>query len=103
MRISDWSSDVCSSDLVMRDLFRATPDGVKLGDRLKSWVPDRLYAPGTTPTYSNYATALGAYIVERVSRERFEVSIERHILRSEERREGKECVSTCRSRWSPAH
>src|SRR3546814_20512220 len=80
MRISDWSSDVCSSDLVMRDLFRATPDGVKLGDRLKSWVPDRLYAPGTTPTYWNYATALGAYIVERVSRERFEDYIERHIL-----------------------
>src|SRR3546814_13492699 len=27
----------------------------------------------------------------------------RHILRSEERRVGKECVSTCRSRWSPYH
>src|SRR3546814_19014878 len=94
-------------ELVMRDLFRATPDGVKLGDRLKSWVPDRLYAPGTTPTYSNYATALGAYIVERVSRERFEVYIERHILtplgRSEERRVGKGCVRTCRARWWPYH
>src|SRR3546814_9096933 len=67
-------------ELVMRDLFRATPDGVKLGDRLKSWVPDRLYAPGTTPTYSNYATALGAYIVERESRERFEVYTERRFL-----------------------
>src|SRR3546814_20708207 len=67
-------------ELVMRDLFRATPDRVKLGDRLKSWVPDRLYAPGTPPTYSNSATELGDYIVERVSRERFAVYIESHIL-----------------------
>ncbi|NIJ37376.1 CubicO group peptidase (beta-lactamase class C family) [Sphingopyxis panaciterrae] len=67
-------------ELVMRNLFRASPDGVKLGDRLKQWVPDRLYAPGTTPTYSNYATALGAYVVERVSGERFEDYSERHIL-----------------------
>lgn len=67
-------------ELVMRDLFRAAPDGVKLGDRLKRWVPTRLYAPGTTPTYSNYATALGAYIVERVSGESFEDYIERRVL-----------------------
>lgn len=67
-------------ELVMRDLFRAKPDHVALGDRLKAWVPERLYPPGTTPTYSNYATALGGYIVERVSGERFENYIERHIL-----------------------
>lgn len=67
-------------ELVMRDLFQAAPDGVGLGDRLKRWVPMRLYPPGTTPTYSNYATALGAYVVERVSSEPFEAYSERHIL-----------------------
>lgn len=67
-------------ELVMRNLFMAAPDGLKLGDRLKRWVPTRLYAPGTTPTYSNYATALGAYIVERVSGERFEDYVERRVL-----------------------
>src|SRR3546814_6690143 len=49
-------------ELVMRDLFRATPDGVKLGDRLMRLVRDRLYAPGTTQTYTTHATALGAFI-----------------------------------------
>jgi CubicO group peptidase (beta-lactamase class C family) len=67
-------------ELVMRDLFRSASDGIKLGDRLKSWVPDRLYAPGSTPTYSNYAPALAAYIVERVSGESYENYIERHVL-----------------------
>ena len=34
---------------------------------LKRWIPSRVYAPGTTPAYSNYATALAGYIVQRVS------------------------------------
>src|SRR3546814_9400430 len=74
MRISDWSSDVCSSDLgcqlietilVRAARFRA-PESADFIDRrpMVVIVPDR---------------------------------------RSEERRVGKECVSTCRSRWSPYH
>ncbi len=47
---------------------------------LKRWVPERVYAPGTTPAYSNYATSLAGYIVERVSGEPFDAYVERHIF-----------------------
>ena len=47
---------------------------------LKRWVPKRVYDPGTTPAYSNWATALAGYIVSRVSGEPFEAYIQRHIL-----------------------
>src|SRR3546814_9212612 len=61
MRISDWSSDVCSSDLAVAGRHRP----LQIGQR-------PLWARGRR-------------------------------CRSEERRVGKECVSTCRSRWSPYH
>ena len=48
--------------------------------QLKRWIPHRVYAPGTTPAYSNYATALAGYIVQRVSREPFDDYVERHIF-----------------------
>src|SRR3546814_5916518 len=70
MRISDWSSDVCSSDLV----FPA----------------DR---------YSGVAIA-GAAGPAMEMVKLFQLQLEH---RSEERRVGKECVSTCRSRCSPYH
>ena len=47
---------------------------------LKRWVPERVYDPGTTPAYSNWATALAGYIVSRVSGEPFENYIERHVF-----------------------
>src|SRR3546814_2613939 len=70
MRISDWSSDVCSSDLAV---------------------------------YSIKFELCGSFhscthVLKRSGR-RFRVVLHR----SEERRVGKECVSTCRSRWSPYH
>src|SRR3546814_5459396 len=68
MRISDWSSDVCSSDLTVRN--------------------------GDTWTINFKA-------VDK-KRERKYTSAQIRD-RSEERRVGKECVSTCRSRWSPYH
>src|SRR3546814_18228130 len=67
MRISDWSSDVCSSDLRF-----STPPG------------RRQELPGKLCQHA----AAGAALPERSSAER---------------RVGKECVSTCRSRWSPYH
>src|SRR3546814_4845932 len=74
MRISDWSSDVCSSDLSRR--VEEPLDGRQRGHiRLPR---DR-----------------------HVDVERRAVLAERH--RSEESRVGKACVSTCRSRWSPNH
>lgn len=51
-----------------------------LGDYLKRWTPKRVFAPGTTPAYSNWATALAAYMVERVSGESFDDYCDKHIF-----------------------
>src|SRR3546814_14459648 len=85
MRISDWSSDVCSSDLV---------DGASTGidgDHIT------ILNQGDRATVSSFRTNMTNAEATRAAREAT-VSDER---RSEERRVGKECVSTCRSRWSP--
>src|SRR3546814_1828903 len=77
MRISDWSSDVCSSDLFRDSVF---PDGGTLLIRA-------IHRFSTL--YTGESGVIGGCKL-------------RHE-RSEERRVGKECVSTCRSRWSPYH
>jgi CubicO group peptidase (beta-lactamase class C family) len=46
-------------------------DSVAFDDLVKNFVPARIFAPGTTPAYSNYATALAGYIVQRVSGQPF--------------------------------
>ncbi|HEY0941230.1 MAG TPA: serine hydrolase [Steroidobacter sp.] len=51
-----------------------------LAERMKEWVPTRIFPPGTTPAYSNYATALAGYIVERVSGMPFDDYIDQHIF-----------------------
>src|SRR3546814_18649023 len=88
MRISDWSSDVCSSDLRTADSpHRAARDtraqrGASTGLRMPLRAATRpRRREGTPPRRTGCACA----------------------QRSEERRVGKECVSTCRSRWSPSH
>src|SRR3546814_5137360 len=73
MRISDWSSDVCSSDLGAAERV------------------DDLGHPGFFLD-DDLGVARNAIGRRSDSGER-----------SEERRVGKECVSTCRSRWSPYH
>jgi len=62
--------------LITADAAEITP----LGQALKHWVPERIHAPGSTPAYSNYATALAGYIVERVSGMPFDDYIERNIF-----------------------
>jgi CubicO group peptidase (beta-lactamase class C family) len=47
---------------------------------VQHWTPARIFPPGTTPAYSNYATALAGYIVQRVSGEPFDAYIEHHIF-----------------------
>src|SRR5665213_3396410 len=51
-----------------------------LGDVLKRWIPKRVFAPGSTPAYSNYGAGLAGYIVQRVSGIPFEEYIERNIF-----------------------
>src|SRR3546814_13500305 len=106
MRISDWSSDVCSSDLI--------DAGCRCAVRCRA-VAHKYIAPlvGMCPAFFNMAMFADVF-VEVVKTPL--ILNPRHCLvyafiqgpvciaavwRSEERRVGKECVSTCRSRWAP--
>ena len=51
-----------------------------LGAYLKRYVPQRIFAPGTTPGYSNWATSLAGYIVERKSGMPFDDYVEQRIF-----------------------
>ena len=65
----------------IKNLFMTDPKKyVSLGTALKAWVPERVFAPGEVPAYSNYGAALAGYIVQRVSGEPFEQYVARHIL-----------------------
>src|SRR3546814_5943712 len=106
LRISDWSSDVCSSDLRRIGLLGGSFNPAHSGHRAISlaaidaldldevwWLvsPGNPLKPG----------AGMAPLAVRLASAR---AMSRHApIRSEERRVGKECVSTCRSRWSPFH
>src|SRR3546814_14258708 len=92
MRISDWSSDVCSSDLLRRIHALALPQ--PRHDRVDRPEGDQR-DPAECAGMDVADSPLGV-VRQRVDRP------DRHE-RSEERRVGKECVSTCRSRWSPSH
>src|SRR5689334_879613 len=65
----------------IKDLFTTTPSTPNLSDYLKTHIPARIYPPGTVPAYSNYATALAGYIVQRVSGGPFEDYIEENIFK----------------------
>src|SRR3546814_11339138 len=98
MRISDWSSDVCSSDL--GELVPAALRALRKGGRVvcagihMSEIPgfpyDLLWGERQMALLQTWGTAARRHPVGGLGR-------------SEERRVGKECVSTCRSRWSPYH
>src|SRR3546814_14713512 len=133
MRISDWSSDVCSSDLeiqvndLLTDRFQSLEGfAVKEAGIKEAHVQRR----GSVSQWRNdpvggvelfYQPGIGGWKVESFSRgSRFVnalcqlmngigrgqgrqgyVEMPSRVDRSEERREGKECVCTCRARWSP--
>lgn len=61
-------------------LMQDDPQAPPLGEVVKRWIPERVFQAGTTPAYSNYATALAGYIVERVSGEPFDAYIEHHVF-----------------------
>src|SRR3546814_13748617 len=105
MRISDWSSDVCSSDLDAGEFVSVIgPSGC--GKSTIFNVLAGLESPtagsvrvGTRATESEPATEVHtAYMPQKDL-----LFPWRSVLdnRSEERRVGKECVRTCKSRWSP--
>src|SRR3546814_13757830 len=110
MRISDWSSDVCSSDLpaVEVDLFDHGAFVVFAGvDAALGDVPERGAAlqRGHAVIDALAAPELGiGFLALAVHLLLFDQFHDHDVPgRSEERRVGKECVSTCRSRWSPYH
>jgi CubicO group peptidase (beta-lactamase class C family) len=65
----------------VKDLFRTDASKLNLGQYLKTHIPARIYPPGTVPAYSNYATAVAGYIVERVSGRPFEDYVAENILK----------------------
>src|SRR3546814_18414767 len=102
MRISDWSSDVCSSDLATARKTSYANSLLRQGQRQAgafAW-----YAP-----YYTYAAALQQALFFNLYVHKSGITPEQvgqiavNQRRSEERRVGKECVSTCRSWWSPYH
>src|SRR3546814_14178301 len=101
MRISDWSSDVCSSDLIARFRDFVRQEGL---DNVEPFV-DVAHAALSSNLFNRKRVAYSslrddprfAWISEEDLQE---VEWLHPFDRSEERRVGKECVSTCRSRWS---
>src|SRR3546814_14772289 len=90
MRISDWSSDVCSSDLIYAE---------EAGRHAEITFID------TFPLFSDEFGRYADYLPDGTGNLRLMRAEDgAHLTaRSEERRVGKECVSTCRYRWSPYH
>jgi CubicO group peptidase (beta-lactamase class C family) len=65
----------------VKELFVSSERELKpLGQYLKEHLPARIFSPGTTPAYSNYATSMAGYIVERISGQPFEQYVSEHLL-----------------------
>lgn len=65
-----------AQELFVADAAHLTP----LGDYVKTHLPERIFPPFTTPAYSNYATTMAGYILQRVSGEPFDDYIDNHIF-----------------------
>src|SRR3546814_12719406 len=128
MRISDWSSDVCSSDLITKD-EQFAPDYLKISPNNKIPAIVDPEGPDGRPLALFESGAILVYLAEKTgkllpqdARARYEALqwlmwqmggfgpmlgqahhfrrfAKEQVPRSEERRVGKECVSTGRSRW----
>src|SRR3546814_13401979 len=103
MRISDWSSDVCSSDLTQtqadtpRDIDSTISDEDIERATAQIGIPQRRFVKAFNETATTDGMRHFAFGLVGDDNPLW------HDPRSEERRVGKECVSTCRSRWSPDH
>src|SRR3546814_11341289 len=114
MRISDWSSDVCSSDLFSGVEF--APDAGRqkvlriaveiceqLNDHLLALEPSLLELRRFDDPRMDKSLQLGQEIERLGTHRRLIVAQGMIIVRSEERRAGQGCVSTCRCGWSPSN
>src|SRR3546814_15011943 len=97
MRISDWSSDVCSSDLRLIQQRRLGYSSIsRMIGRNSSYIQQFIKRGSPRKLDDDDRRTLASFF-----------GVDEQVLggppapRSEERRVGKECVSTCRSRWSP--
>src|SRR3546814_6319739 len=91
MRISDWSSDVCSSDLT--NPAREDPEYVAAIQEDVRWLGFEWASLRHASDYFEVFYLAAEKLVRQGDA----------FVRSEERRVGKECVSTCRHRWRPDH
>src|SRR3546814_12149166 len=97
MRISDWSSDVCSSDLLHLRHSQSPLQKTLFGYEPVLTSQGRAFYPESTQKQSALHTSLCES--GRACRMALYCALSDETGRSEERRVGKECVSTCRSRW----
>src|SRR3546814_20017936 len=103
MRISDWSSDVCSSDLVCKGATGSAANVINSAGATAGAASNHPSFTWALNTASNQlevtpvGSTSGAFVFNVVPVGDAIIQ----FARSEERRVGKECVSTCRSRWSP--
>src|SRR3546814_13634706 len=98
MRISDWSSDVCSSDL-QNLAERIAGKGVGRSGRDAEESSETHELATVHLAVSELRAEFLHAGMQRLPVDGFQLFLVGHDCRSEERRVGKECVSTCRSRW----
>src|SRR3546814_12477957 len=107
MRISDWSSDVCSSDLRHARTGRSMSktrrkiDAARGAKIALEALQEQVTVADLAQRYQAHRNQIYAWKKQLQSKRRgYEVGPMGAASRSEERRVGKECVSTCRSRWA---
>src|SRR3546814_20312899 len=111
MRISDWSSDVCSSDLG-KGMFQRVDDEFGY-DQPQADRDIGMHGAAVRGHRDRYPIMIVDHRCAEAFAKLGEITAQFNIAqarcrellleRSEERRVGKECVSTCRSRWAPYH
>jgi len=81
LRLRDIMTHTPGFEEAVKELIFEDPKRIAtLGDTLKRWIPERIFKAGTMPAYSNYATALAGYIVERKSAQSFDDYLDKNVF-----------------------